>query len=89
MHIPVFKAEIKGQIGKNGGLINKKNRYLYCHNRRQGSDATVEVVIVTGNPGVTARDPYPTHRNPYPSTQVGVSAGRGKGLAGFFIITTG
>ena len=47
------------------------------------------LVIVTGNPGVTARDPYPTRRNPYPSTRVGVSAGRGRGLAVFFIITTG
>ena len=46
-------------------------------------------MTVTGNPGVTARDPYPTRENPYPSTRVGVSAGRGRGLAGFFIITTG
>ena len=44
------------------------------------------LVIVTGNPGVTARDPYPTRGNPYPSTRVGVSAGRGRV---FFIITTG
>ena len=47
------------------------------------------VVIVTGNPGVTARDPYPTRRNPYPHWRVRVSAGRGRGLVGFFFITTG
>ena len=41
-------------------------------------------MIVMGNPGVTARDPYPTHGNPYPSTQVGVFTGRGRGLAVFF-----
>jgi len=44
------------------------------------------LVIVTGNPGVTARDPYPTRGNPYPSTRVGVSAGRGRGLEGFFLL---
>ena len=47
-----------------------------------------DLVIVTGNPGVTARDLYPTRGNPYPSTWVGVFAGRGRGLAVFIIIIT-
>ena len=44
------------------------------------------VVIVTGNPGVTERDPYPTRTKPQPVIRVGVSAGRGRGFGGFFLM---
>ena len=56
---------------------------------QDGSRVVSGLVIVMGNPGVTAHDPYPTRGNPYPSTWVEVSAGRGRGLVGFFVITTG
>ena len=49
-------------------------------------DEAMRVVFVTGNPGVTERDPYPTRTKPQPVIQVGVSAGRGRGSGGFFLM---
>ena len=45
-----------------------------------------QIVFVTGNPGVTERDPYPTRTKPQPVIRVGVSAGRGRGSGGFFFM---
>ena len=44
------------------------------------------LVFITGNPGVTERDPYPTRTKPQPVIQVGVSVGRGRGSGGFFLM---
>ena len=46
-------------------------------------------MFVTGNPGVTERDPYPTRTKPQPVIRVGVSAGRGRGSGGFFFYVAG